>query len=90
MKAIVKTFVIKKDEIYPNEINEKLEEYYSTIKNNGCLKGNLYRINEEGVIKGVIRYHMNLFEIVTEDKRKNLQIKSELEKILNIKLVASK
>ncbi len=86
MKAIVKTFVIKKDEIYPNEINEKLEELYP-LMNAGCLKGNLYRVNGEGVLKGFIRYHMNFFDISTENKRKNQQIKSELEKILNIKLV---
>jgi hypothetical protein len=88
MKAIVKTFVIEKDEIYPNEINEELGKHYSAM-NNKCLKGNLYRINGKEVIKGLIRYHMNLFEIVTEDKRKNYQIKSELEEILDIKLVES-
>ncbi len=86
MRAIVKTFVIKKDEIYPNEINEKLEELYPLI-NTDCLKGNLYRINGEGVLKGFIKYHMNFLEVSTENKRKNQQIKSELEKILNIKLV---
>jgi hypothetical protein len=88
MEAIVKRFLIDEEEIYPKEINEKLEKRYSAM-NNKCLKGNLYRIHEEDVIKGLIRYHMNLFEISTEDKRKNDQIKSELEKILNIKLVES-
>jgi len=89
MKAILKTFFIEEEEIYPKEINEKLGEFYSSIKNNGCLKGDLYKINREGIIKGLIRYHMNLFEISTDNKRKNYQIKSELEKILNIKLVKS-
>ena len=87
MTTIVKTFFIEKKEICPNEINAKLERYYSSIKNNDCLKGDLYGINGNGIIKGVIRYHMNLFEILTYDKRENYQIKSELEKILNIKLV---
>ncbi len=86
MKAIVKTFVIEKDEIYPNEINEKLEKLYP-LMHAECLKGNLYRVNGEEVLKGFIRYHMNFFDISTENKRENQQIKSELEKILNIKLV---
>jgi len=85
MTTIVKTFFIKKKEIWPSEITEKLREYYSAIRNNECLKGDLYAING----KGFIRYHMNLVEILADNKRTNYQIKSELEQILHIKLVES-
>jgi len=86
MTTVIKTFFIKKEKIDPNEINEKLKYHYLTIKNNESLKGDLYEING----RGTIRYDTNLFEILTYDERKNYQIKSELEKILNIKLIESK
>jgi len=82
MTTIIKTFFIE-EEICPNEINEKLKILYSNIKNN-CSKGNLYWISEGEIV----RYDMDkLFEIFTYNTEENYQIKSELEKIFNIKLV---
>jgi hypothetical protein len=82
--SVVKTFFIKEDEIHIGKINEKLKENFSAIKKNECLKGDLYESNGR-----VIRYYMNFFEILTFNQRENYEIKSELEKILNIKLVES-
>ena len=78
----VKTFFIKKREIYPREITEKLKENFSAIRDNRCLKGDLYETKNGEVI----RYYWNLIEILTFGPY-NYQIKSELEKLLNLKLV---
>ena len=83
MTTIIKTFFIKKDIFCPNEINEQLEKYYPIIKDNKGLKGRLYSIDDSKVV----RYYWNSFEIFTNSDKENYQIKSELEKILDIKLI---
>ena len=84
MTKIIKTFFIGGGVVCPDEINKKLRRHYPRMKNNKGLRGNLYEINEK---EGVIRYHVNQFEILTYSGRENYEIKSELEKILDIKLV---
>ena len=82
MTTVIKTFFAEPPVLFPEEINKKLGMHYTFRENKG-LRGKLYEIRDGDVVL----YGWNSFEIFTRNSKENYEIRSELEKMLNIKLL---